>query len=77
MCRILTLKETFETLLGRTVTVRKWSRGPGGIEEKAAFMGKVVGVSEDSLRLEVPVMGGPIVERIPFERVIDFIVHVD
>jgi len=70
------LDETFNTLIGSLVTIRKWSRGPGGIDETAAFKGTVVGVSGDTLRLEVPVMGGPLIERIPFDRIIDFIVHV-
>lgn len=77
MGRILSLNETFSTLLGCVVTIRKWSRGPGGVEETAAFKGKVVGATEDGLRMEIPVMGGPITERIPYERIIDFIVHVD
>lgn len=76
MGEILGWHDTFYTLIGKTITVRKWSRGPGGIEERAAFKGEVVAAGEDELRLKVPVMGGPITERIPYDRVIDFIVHV-
>lgn len=76
MGRILGWSGTFSTLIGHTVTIRKWSRGPGGIEERAAFKGRVIGADDEFVRLEIPVMGGPITERIPYDRLIDFIVHV-
>jgi len=63
--------------VGRTLTISKWSKGVGGVEEIAAFKGVLISVAEDHCRLAVPVLGGTVKERIPFGRVIDYIVQDD